>query len=247
MFTRRKVAALVAEFLGTGVLALLFLSVKTSSIGVPLFVAMAAGLAVVLMTFIFAEVTEGHFNPALTFALATARRIAPVKAVLYIAAQMLGAWAAYGVFTYLVSSSLPDAKPKSDWQSFTTEAVGTGIFALGWAAVAYQKFSVPVRASVSGLAYMLGIVAVSETALGLLNPAVALAGRSLSLHSYILGPVVGAFVAVNLYRFLFAEAGVTLMSLPTRAKSGASSAVAAKAAPAKKKPAAKKRTPAKKK
>ena len=84
MFGRRKIAALVAEFLGTGALTLLILSVQRSTIGVPFFVAAAAGLTVSLMTFAAYRVSGAQFNPALTFALFTARRISAYKAFLYI-------------------------------------------------------------------------------------------------------------------------------------------------------------------
>ena len=50
MFGRQKIAALVAEFLGAGVLTLVVLTVQRSSIGLPFFVAAAAGLSIVLMS-----------------------------------------------------------------------------------------------------------------------------------------------------------------------------------------------------
>ena len=44
MFGKRKIAAVVAEFLGTAALTLLVLSVQHSQVGLTFFVAMAAGL-----------------------------------------------------------------------------------------------------------------------------------------------------------------------------------------------------------
>jgi aquaporin Z len=73
MFGRRKVATLVAEFLGTGALTLLILSVQRSTIGVPFFVAAAAGLVVALMMFAVGASSGGYFNPALTLGFWTAR------------------------------------------------------------------------------------------------------------------------------------------------------------------------------
>jgi len=46
MFGKKKVAMVVAEFVGTAVLALAVLSVRSSGIGYALFVAIAAGLVV---------------------------------------------------------------------------------------------------------------------------------------------------------------------------------------------------------
>ncbi len=108
MFGRRKVATLVAEFLGTGVLTLLILSVQRSSIGViPFFVASAAGLTMVLMSFALGNNSGGYFNPAITIGMWTARKVSTVSAILYIAVQILGAWGAYGLYTYFVNKSLP--------------------------------------------------------------------------------------------------------------------------------------------
>src|ERR1700679_4391910 len=106
MFGRRKAAILVAEFLGTGVLTLLVLSVQRSTIGVPFFVAIAAGLTVTVMVFALGGVSGAHLNPAITIALWTARKISTLSAVLYVAVQLLGAWVTYYLYTYLVNNKL---------------------------------------------------------------------------------------------------------------------------------------------
>ncbi len=81
MFGRRKIAALVAEFLGTGALTLLLLSVHRSTIGVPFFVAAAAGLTISLLTFAVYRVSGAQFNAALTVALFTGRNLSLVRSV----------------------------------------------------------------------------------------------------------------------------------------------------------------------
>src|ERR1700722_4473768 len=98
MFGRRDVATWVAEFLGTGALTLLVLSVQRSTIGVPFFVAAAAGSTLALMVFALGGISSGFFNPAITLALWTARKLSSVTAVLYIIAQFLGAWGAYYLY-----------------------------------------------------------------------------------------------------------------------------------------------------
>lgn len=203
MFGRRKIAAIVAEFLGTGILTLLVLSVQRSTIGVPFFVALAAGLTIALLYFAVGNVSGGQFNPALTVALWTARKVATAKAVLYIVAQLLGAWGAYWLYTYYAKNSLQPIGGKFDYHVLVAEAVGTAIFAFGYAAAWYQGFSTAVRASVAGLAYIVGVVAASAAAIGLINPALALGVRAWVWGSYVLGPVVGAVVGVQLYNLLF--------------------------------------------
>lgn len=204
MFGRYKIAALVAEFLGTGILTLLVLSVKTSNLGVPFFVALAAGLGFALLTFVFHAVSGANFNPALTIGLWTARKLSTLTAVLYVVVQLLGAWAAYGVFTYLVNNTLPVVKDTFSTRILVTESIGAFILALGWSSAIYQGYTRAVTATVAGLAYIAGIIAVSEVTVGLLNPAIALGARSFVLTTYVLGPVIGAVIGINLYALLFA-------------------------------------------
>lgn len=206
MFGRRKVATLVAEFLGTGVLTLLILSVQRSTIGVPFFVALAGGVTLALMVFALGAYETGFFNPAVTLGLWTARRLATLTSVLYIIVQLLGAWAAFGLYTYFVKSSLQAVGGHFAARILIAETVGTAILSLGIAAALYQRFSQAVSASVAGLSYMVGIIAASSAAIGLLNPAVALGVRAWVWGTYVLGPVLGAVIGVNLYSLVFAPA-----------------------------------------
>ena len=207
MFGRRDVATWVAEFLGTGALTLLILSVQRSTIGVPFFVATAAGLIVTLMVFALGGISGGYFNPALTLAFWTTRKLSSITTVLYIIAQFLGAWGAYYLYIYFVKSSLQPVGGHFAGRILVAEAVGTGLFGFGVAAAVYQGFSRAVTASFVGLSLMLGIIAASSASIGLLNPAVALGVRAWVWGTYVLGPVVGAVIGVNLYSLLFAENG----------------------------------------
>lgn len=204
MFGRKNAAAIAAEFLGTGVLTLLVFSVQRSTIGVPFFVAMAAGLAVVIMSFAVAKASGGYFNPALTLAFWTARKINTVTALVYIAAQFLGAYAAYLLYSYITKGNFQDIGGQFTGRILTAEAVGTGVFAFGFAAAVYQRYSTAVAASVAGLSLTLGVIAASSGSIALLNPAVALGVKAWVLGTYVLGPVLGAVIAVNLYALLFA-------------------------------------------
>ncbi len=257
MFGRRKIATLVAEFLGTGVLVLLVLSVQRSTIGVPFFVALAAGLTIALMSFALARTSGGYFNPALTIGMWTARKLPTVNAIIFIAAQMLGGWAAYYLYTYFVNNPLQPVGGHFTGRILVAEAVGAGIFAFGWAAAVYQRLTPAVSASIAGLSLIVGMVAASSASIGLLNPALALGARAWVLGTYVLGPILGAVIGVNLYGLLFAdaEAAVTkpvapfapaVAVVPARAKATtAKRSTTAKSAT--KKPAAKRKTTNKKK
>jgi glycerol uptake facilitator-like aquaporin len=246
MFGKRNIAALVAEFLGTGILTLLVLSVQRSTIGVPFFVAIAAGLTVAMGTFVFAQASGAHFNPAITIAQWTVRKIATLKAVLYVAAQLAGAWAAYWLYTYYVQNTLSPIGGDFTKRILLAEFVGTLIFSFGWAAAQFQNFSVATTAAVRGISYMLGIIATSAAALALLNPAVALGVRAWVWLTYVLGPILGAVIGMNLYALLFAEpTAVVSTSASTAVK--VTKVTTVKKVAAKKKPAAKKKTATRKK
>jgi glycerol uptake facilitator-like aquaporin len=204
MFGRQKIAALVAEFLGAGVLTLVVLTVQRSSIGLPFFVAATAGLSIVLMSFVLGTASKAHFNPAITLGWWTARKIETVTAILYIAFQFLGAYAASRLYVYFVHNDLQAVGGKFGWTIFTAEAVGAGIFALCFASAVYQGFSRAVSASFIGLGLMIGIISASSASLGLLNPAVALGVDAWVLGTYVAGPIVGAVIGINLYSMLFA-------------------------------------------
>jgi glycerol uptake facilitator protein len=241
MFGKRKIAALVAEFIGTGVLTLLVLSVQRSQLGLAFFVAVGAGLALTLTTFALHETSGAHFNPALTIALWTARKVETLTAISYIVAQMLGGWAVYFLYKYYTNTSLQAVGGHFVGRTLVAEAVGTALFSFGIAATVYKRYSVTAVAAYTGAAYTLGIIAASSASIGLLNPSVALGIRAWVWGTYVLGPVIGAVVGVNLYGWLFA--GDADAKVPAAAAVVA--APKAKAA-TKKKPAAKKK-PAKKK
>lgn len=237
MFGRNKIAAYVAEFLGTGFLTLVVLSVQRSTIGVPFFVAMAAGLAAAVLIVAFGRFNEngGHFNPAVTFALWTARKVRLLDGVLFIALQLLGAWAAYYLYTYYVNSPLQPVGGDFSGRILVAEAVGGVVLGLAWASVSYVRHSNVAKAGVVGAAYMLAIVAASSAAIGLINPALALGVRAWVWGTYVLGPVLGAIVGVNLYGLLFApvEAVVrTSADATARTTTTTTKVVAEKAKPA---------------
>jgi len=99
----------LAEFLGTfllvfggcgsAVLAAAFPEVGIGLLGVSL----AFGLTVLTMAYAVGHVSGGHFNPAVTVGLFTARRIPASDILPYIIAQCVGAFAAAGVLVVIAS------------------------------------------------------------------------------------------------------------------------------------------------
>jgi aquaporin Z len=202
MFDRKKIAMALAEFLGTGMLTLVVLSVARSTVGIPYFVALAAGVAVALLVLVFGSVSGAQLNPALTLGLWTGRRVKTAAAVVYVAMQLLGAFLAYLLYTYLVNTHWSNSGHFTA-RIMLAEAAGMFVFAFGWVAAIHQKYESGRFAAVVCLAVATGIIVASAASNGFINPAVALGARSWGWGTYVLGPVVGSIIAVNLYDVFF--------------------------------------------
>lgn len=204
LLTRKKLAPLVAELLGTFTLTFVVLSVSKSAIGIPYFVAIAAGLTLAMMVLIIGATSGAHINPAVTFGLWSVKKIGTLKGVLYIFAQFIGAIFAWKLYTYFIDSTIPSISSKSyDWRIFTAELVGTLIFTFGLAAAVYQGYEGGKKAATIGGSLILGIFVSSAIANGVLNPAVALGIQSWGTE-YFVGPLVGGLIGINLYSLVFA-------------------------------------------
>ena len=209
MFNKNKIATVVAECLGTGLLVLVVLSVQRSTIGVPFFVALAAGLATVVLVVALGRVTAVHLNPAVTVALWTVRKVATTRAIALVAAQFLGAWLAFFLYRYLVNQTLQPVGGTYSSRVLVAEAVGGAVLGIGWAAATYHNFTVNSKAALVSASYVFAIVVASSASIGLINPAVALGARAWEWGTYVLGPVLGTILGVNLYGLLFAPTVAT--------------------------------------
>lgn len=226
MLGRNKLAMLTAEFLGTGILTLVVLSVQRSQLGLAYFVAIAAGLTVGLLTYIFSNASGAHLNPALTLALWTARRVKTPAAILYVAVQLLGAWAGYGLYRYFVNTDVQQVTQAFNGRIMVAEAIATAVFAFAWAAAAYNRYENSRFAAVAGLSFTMAIIIASAASVGLANPALAVGVRAWEVFgengwgNYVLGPVLGGVIGVNLYGLLFADVS-TFSGLRRRNKTAA--------------------------
>jgi aquaporin Z len=227
-FNRLSVGAVLAEFLGTAILVSVAL-VLTETTAVSYFIATSLAVTLVVIVLAFGGISGAHVNPAITFGTWTARRIGTLRAIAYIAAQMLGGLAAWQVYQYLVDKPLAARTIHFDTRIWVAEMIGTFVLALGFTAAVYSA------------ALFVGIIVASVGSAGLLNPALALGLRSWSTV-YILGPLVGALIGVNLYYLLFAPAETRFALSAFRTGSGRTSAVAAKPARTTKKTTARKTT-----
>lgn len=201
MFGRNKLAMIVAEFIGTFSLASVILSM-TGRTSFPFFQAAAAGAAYGLMFLVFAAVYRPILNPALTFGLWAAQKIDTTRAVVFIAAQMLGGVAAWTLSEYLLGAPLKSiAGEEFLWTVFVAEALGALIFSFGVASALAQGYKGLRLAVTAGASLSVGVLLASFASNGSINPAVALTVQSWSV-AYVLGPVLGALLGANLYGWM---------------------------------------------
>lgn len=199
--TKAKAAPVLAEFLGTATLVMVALALsEITSVSYFVATSVAATLGVVYM--MFSGLSGGNFNPAITFALWTARRVGSFKALAYIVAQIVGGFASWQLYQYLTDHKLASKTANWNWHVFVAEAVGALVLSLGFAAALNRGANALESALTYATSLFAGIMIAATVAAGYLNPAVALGLNSFN-WVYILGPIVGALVGINLYEYLF--------------------------------------------
>jgi MIP family channel proteins len=201
-------ARLLAEFLGVFFLCFFGIGAITNDAGLT-GIALAHGIAIFVAISAFAHISGAHFNPAVTTALAATRRIAPVDAVAYIVAQLLGGFVAALVaeYTFGVLAGVPTlAASASVSDGILVEAIVTFILMITIMGVAVDSrgsFStvagLPIGLSITG-----GILFAGSVTGAALNPArwfgPALANGDLSNAAvWIVGPIAGALLAAFIY------------------------------------------------
>ncbi len=214
MFTRPQIATVVAEFLGTATLVMVALILsQTTAVSYFIGTSVAAALAVLYM--IFGSVSGGHFNPAITFGMWTARQISTLKAVKYVAVQLLGGLAALELFQYFTNRQLQAKNLEFSTPVWLAEVVGTAILAMALIAAIKKGYDTLQTAVVYGLSFFVGILIAATASAAYLNPAIALGERSWNAV-YVLGPLVGGLIGVNLYTMLMTSDKLSV--LPRRKK-----------------------------
>jgi glycerol uptake facilitator-like aquaporin len=206
MFNRARAAVLVAEYIGTATLVMVAL-VLTETTGVSYFIGTSLAVTLAVLFLVFGSISGAHLNPALTFGMWTARRIGTLRAVSYIAVQMLAGLTAWQLYQYFTDKNIPAKAVTYSTSMWLAEAVGTFILALGFTAAMTRLMDSLSSAVAIGGAFFVGIMIAATSSAAYLNPAISLGLRGWGTV-YILGPLVGGLVGVNLYSLLFAPAMV---------------------------------------
>lgn len=213
MFSKSKVAAVVAEFFGTFVLSLAVFSM-VNTINVAIFNALVAGLALGLMSMVVGRASGAHLNPAVTLALWSMRKIETAQSIVYIAAQFLGGIIAWRIGEYLLGGPAQHiAQWGVDKRVLAAEVIGAFIFTFGVASAVYNAYEGRKLATVMGGSLSLGIIVASLASNGVLNPAVALGLNSVS-WAYMIGPLLGAVLGMSVYSLIFAPTSAKVVVKP---------------------------------
>jgi len=199
-------------FAGTGAIVIDGATSQVTHVGI----ALTFGLVVCAMIYALGDISGAHLNPAVTTAFWIARRFEGRMVAPYIAAQLVGAFAASVLLRLMfpndreLGATLPVGVA---WRSFVLEFVLTLILML-------VIFRVSTGAKEKGITA--GIVVGSVIGLeamfagpicgASMNPARSLAPALVSGHLnhlwiYIAGPMLGAAAAVPLHRLLAGSAG----------------------------------------
>ena len=207
---------LLSEFLGTfalvfaGTGAIVINQVSGGAITHP-GIAITFGLIVLAMIYTFGDVSGAHFNPAVTTAFAAARRFPWSTVPGYVAAQLLGAFAASGLLRFLfpanetLGATLP-AGPAM--QSFILEIVLTFILMLVILSVSTGAKEKGITAGIAiGAVIALEAMFAGPICGASMNPARSISPAVVSGHLehlwiYLAGPLLGALLAVPVVCFV---------------------------------------------
>jgi len=193
-------------FAGTG--AIVINDISGGTIG-HIGIAATFGLVVMAMIQTFGDVSGAQFNPAVSLAFAVAGKLTWARLPGYVVAQCVGALLASGLLRFLfpthelLGSTLPSGAIS---QSFVLEAVLTAMLMLTILSVSTGAKEKGITAGIA-IGAVVGLEAMfAGTICGAsMNPARSLAPALVSGHLehlwlYLLAPVVGALIAVPLFR-----------------------------------------------
>jgi aquaporin NIP len=172
-------------------------------------IAAGFGLGLGLMIAAFGQISGGHFNPAVSFGLAAARRFPAVEVVPYWIAQLVGGFIAVLAANLLFTRGIKDALVTNpgpgvaDWRALLLEAVATFLFVsvvITCATddtAAWKGVLAPV--AIGGFIFIAALT-IGPSSGGSFNPARSIdpalfALKFTNLWIYIVGPLAGGLVA----------------------------------------------------
>jgi len=219
--------AFVAEFVGTFTLVFIgigAIAVATDGSAGLVAIALAHGLALVVMVTATAAVSGGHLNPAVSFGMWLAGKLPLSGLIGYVIAQVLGALAAATLILIAipeqvraVSIGTPALAPGVGVGSaLILEAVLTFFLVFAVYGTAVDRRAPKVGGLFIGLSVTMGILVAGPLTGGALNPArhlgpALLAGGDFLAQAWLywVGPLIGGALAALVYRGVLEEPPTT--------------------------------------
>lgn len=159
-----------------------------------------AATTVALFVYTIGGISGAHINPAISVALWLYRKLPTDELIKYILAQLVGAVVGLSVSMFLTTNTL-DIQANSSLHTWLGEIIGTAFLGWGVSAIVFGQIKNELSGLTIGGFLLLGILVASAGSNGVLNPAVAVGIKSLSL-AYFFGPIIGASLGMGLYKML---------------------------------------------
>jgi aquaporin TIP len=180
-------------------------------------VALAHGVALLVMVSALGAISGGHFNPAVTFGLWVAGKIDPIKGAGYVLAQLVAsvlaaalAWYVFSDFAGLNSSmAVPALNDNIDvLKGIVVEAVITMVLLVAVFGTAVDGRAAKIGGIAIGLAVVVGILMAGGLTGAAINPARWFGPALFAMDwtnavVWIVGPLLGAGIVAVIYRVLF--------------------------------------------
>jgi aquaporin Z len=233
MNTNANLKPALAELVGT--FMLVFLGAGTGALaatsgGGIVAVALAHGLALMIIIYAFGIISGAHVNPAVTLALAATGKVTWERAIWYLLAQIIGGLLAAFLLAYLVgtqtglgattgSLTATDPIKATIVEAVLTFFLVAAVFGTGVSGRNGNAVGVAIGLVLAADILMGGsLTGASMNPARTLGPAVATGDLSY-LWIYIVGPIVGGLAAALLYNYVFLPAAPTPAPQPVTRKS----------------------------
>jgi len=239
-FVSEYCATLIFIFLGTGSVVACQTALGESNIGVPslVVISVAHGFAITIMIYSIGEVSGGHINPAVTWAVFITNRMSAIRAVTYWIAQILGAICGSAILAGLLPANLQFGMGctglndrMTPFQGFGSEFVFTFIFIFVVFATAVSPFGgklAPLQGGEYGPGKLtplaVGLTILILCAVGIpmtgasMNPArsfgpAVVAGCWANHWIYWIGPILGSTAAAFIAQTIFLNQPQALLNI----------------------------------
>lgn len=246
----RGLSAYLAELIGTLLLVFFITSVFVLFVSTGsqaqfgsdfAVVGLAEGLALFAVLAMFWAVSGGHFNPAITIAAAALRRISPIDAVIYIFAQLIGAVIGAQITKWLLedegratnyAAGQVSGLLANNFAGAVVEGIGVFVLVLVFMSVFLSKRGVREWGTLGvGFTFAFLVMVIGPLTVACLNPArwfgsAVVANEWGDVWPFVVGPLVGALLAVAVFRFIIeaGDGGKAPGGTPARGKDSPASA-----------------------